>query len=432
VKRGTLWATLIALCGVTGVIVAGCSGGEEKAPVGPPAVETTGVSAESTAPPEADEQTFKIVSDLPLQGSTAAQAETLNNAIRLYLEQIGNKAGPYDIEFESFDDASAEKGAWDEQVCAENAREYVADEAILGVVGPLNSGCAKIMTPILNEASVALVSPANLAPGLTHVGPGSEPGEPEKYYPTGTRNYARVVVSDDYQGEAAAEYMKNDLSVTKVFILDDKDAYGKAVADAFEQEANDIGLEVAGHQGWDVNAQSYTALMTKIKATGADGIFIGGSADFNGDQVLKDKVAVVGDNEAVKLVVSDGFVLESIFAEAGPENVEGVFGSAPVLNPPDLTGAGADFVAAYTEAYGVPDVYTAYGAAAAQVLLDAIGRSDGTRQDVVAKLFETSIEDGIVGPMSFDENGDPESRLLSIFKGIDGTWAFEKAVQLGE
>jgi len=422
---------LTALSLVLGVFAAGCSGGEEEAPVGSQPVETTGVSAASTAPPEGGGQTIKIVSDLPLQGSSAAQTETLNNAIRLYLEQIGNKAGAYDIQFETFDDASAEKGAWDEAACAANARKYVADETIFGVVGPLNSGCAKIMIPILNEASVAMVSPANLAAGLTHVGPGSEPGEPEKYYPTGTRNYARVVASDDYQGESDARFMKNDLGVTKVFVLDDKDAYGKTVADAFEQEANDIGLEVAGHDGWDVNAQSYTALMTKIKATGADGLFIGGIADFNGDQVIKDKVAVVGDNEAVKLVVSDGFVLESIFAEAGPENVEGVYGSAPVLNPPDLTGAGANFVAAYTEAYGAPDVYTAYGAAAAQVLLDAIGRSDGTRQDVVAKLFETSIEDGIVGPMSFDENGDPESRLLSIFKGIDGTWAFEKAVTRG-
>ena len=171
--------------------------------------------------------------------------------------------------------------------------------------------------------------------------------------------------------------------------------------------------------------------MTKIKGMNPDGIFIGGISDFNGGQVVKDKASVVGDNEAVKLMVSDGFVTASLFEEAGPENLEGAYGSAPVLNPEDLTGAGAEFIQAYQEKYGDPEVYTAYGAAAAQVLLDAIGRSDGTREDVVEKLFETNIEDGIVGPMSFDENGDPEAGTMSIFQAKAGKWAFVTAVQLG-
>src|SRR6185312_2882065 len=119
-----------------------------------------------------------------------------------------------------------------------------------------------------------------------------------------------------------ASYMKDKLQVTKVFILDDKDAYGKGVADAFESAAKDIGLAVAGHEGWDANAQNYKALMTKIKASGADGIFIGGISCFNGGQLVKDKVAIVGDNTAVQTVVSDGFVQASLFDEAGADKVE--------------------------------------------------------------------------------------------------------------
>ena len=69
------------------------------------------------------------------------------------LEQAGNKAGDYTIEFESFDDATAAKGAWDEAKCAENARTYAEDESIVGVIGTYNSGCAAIIIPILNEAS---------------------------------------------------------------------------------------------------------------------------------------------------------------------------------------------------------------------------------------------------------------------------------------
>jgi branched-chain amino acid transport system substrate-binding protein len=308
----------------------------------------------------------------------------------------------------------------------------VEDEAILGVIGTFNSGCAKIEVPIANEASLAMISPANTATGLTHEGPGAEPGEPDKYYPTGTRNYTRVVASDDFQGQIDASYMKDSLGVTSVYILDDKDAYGKGVADAFEQAANDIGLKVAGHTGWDANAQNYKALMTQIKATGADGMFIGGISCFNGGQVIKDKVSVVGDNDAVKLLVSDGFVLDSLFDEAGADNLAGTYGSAPVLNPEDLTGAGKTFLDAYQAKYGSPEVYTAYAAAAAQALVDAISRSDGSREDVVAKLFETDIADGIVGPMAFNENGDPKGGLISIFQAEASgpPWKFVEAKQL--
>jgi branched-chain amino acid transport system substrate-binding protein len=354
------------------------------------------------------------------------------NAIKLYLEQIGGKAGDFTVSYESFDDSTAAKGAWDEATCAANARKYVEDEAILGVIGTFNSGCAKIEVPIANEASLAMISPANTATGLTHEGPGAEPGEPDKYYPTGTRNYTRVVASDDFQGQIDASYMKDSLGVTSVYILDDKDAYGKGVADAFEQAANDIGLKVAGHTGWDANAQNYKALMTQIKATGADGMFIGGISCFNGGQVIKDKVSVVGDNDAVKLLVSDGFVLDSLFDEAGADNLAGTYGSAPVLNPEDLTGAGKTFLDAYQAKYGSPEVYTAYAAAAAQALVDAISRSDGSREDVVAKLFETDIADGIVGPMAFNENGDPKGGLISIFQAEASgpPWKFVEAKQL--
>jgi branched-chain amino acid transport system substrate-binding protein len=412
-------AVLVLLVGAFALMASACGGDDDSTTGG---AGTDGGTGGKTA---------KIVSDLPLQGSSAAQTETMVNAIKLYLEQIDNTAGDYTITYESFDDATAAKGAWDEATCAANARNYVEDETILGVIGTFNSGCAKIEVPIANEASLAYVSPANTAVGLTHQGPGSEPGEPDKYYPSGTRNYTRVVASDDFQGQIDATYLAG-AGVTKVYILDDKDAYGKGVADAFEIAAPDAGLEVVGHTGWDANAQNYTALMTQVKASGADGVYIGGISDFNGGQVVKDKVAVVGDNEEVTMMASDGFVVASLFEEAGADNVEGMYGSAPVLNPEDLTGAGATFLEDYTAQYGDPEVYTAYGAAAAQALIDAISRSDGTREDVVAKLFETDITDGIVGPMSFNDEGDPENGLISIFKAEGGAWTFVEAQQLGE
>jgi branched-chain amino acid transport system substrate-binding protein len=405
---------LILLIGAMTFLAAGCGGEEEGGGGG-------GTTAGGGG------KTVKIVSDLPLQGSSAAQTEQMNNAIKLYLSDQGNKAGDYTIEFEAFDDSTAARGAWDEATCAANARKYVEDESIVGVIGTFNSGCAKIEVPIANEASLAYVSPANTATGLTHEGPGAEEGEPDKYYTTGTRNYARVVTSDDVQGEIDANYMKDTLGVKKVFILDDKDAYGKGVADAFEIAAKDIGLEVAGHEGWDANAQNYQALMTTIKDSGADGIFIGGISCFNGGQLIKDKVSVVGDNEKVKTIVSDGFVQVSLFDEAGVENTEGLYGSAPTLNPEDLPGAGKEFNAKVEQQFGKPEVYTAYAVAALQMLLAALEDSDGTRESVTENLLSAQA-DTVVGPISFDENGDPADKFESIFQAKGGSWEFVEQV----
>jgi branched-chain amino acid transport system substrate-binding protein len=412
VKRKTVLSVLILLIGAMAFLAAGCGGEEEAA---------------TTGPAGGGGQTVKIVSDLPLQGSSAAQTEQMNNAIKLYLSEIGNKVGNYTIEFEAFDDSTAARGAWDEATCTANARQYVEDESIIGVIGTFNSGCAKLEVPIANEASLAYVSPANTAVGLTHVGPGSEEGEPDKYYPTGTRNYARVVTPDDVQGQIDATYMKDTLGVTKVFILDDKDAYGKGVADSFEIAAKDIGLEVAGHEGWDANAQNYRALMTTIKQSGADGIFIGGISCFNGGQLIKDKVAVVGDNKTVQTVVSDGFVQVSLFDEAGADNAEGLYGSAPTLNPEDLPGAGKEFNAKVEQQFGPPEVYTAYAVAALQMLLAALEDSDGTRESVTENLLSAQA-DTVVGPISFDENGDPADKFESIFQAKGGSWEFVEQV----
>jgi branched-chain amino acid transport system substrate-binding protein len=130
VKRKTRLSVVVVLIGAFALLAAACGGGNEAGGTG----GTTGGGAAA--------KTVKIVSDLPLQGSSAAQTEQMNNAIKLYLQDIGNKVGNYTIEFEAFDDSTAAKGAWDEATCAANARKYVEDETIIGVLGTFNSGCA--------------------------------------------------------------------------------------------------------------------------------------------------------------------------------------------------------------------------------------------------------------------------------------------------
>ena len=192
---------------------------------------------------EAGAKEVIVSSDLPLQGASASTSESTNNMIELYLESIGNKVGDYTIKFQTYDDSTAAKGAWDDAACAKNATDHVANEAEVAVMGTFNSGCAKIQVPTLNQDSTGpmlMVSHANTNPGLTKAW---ETGEPDKYFPTGTRNYARVVTTDDYQGQGAAQFAFDDLKVKKAFVLNDNQTYGIGVAKAFA----DVGQE-AGHR----------------------------------------------------------------------------------------------------------------------------------------------------------------------------------------
>ena len=340
-----------------------------------------------------------ISTDLPLQGASASTSESTNNMIELYLEQIGHKAGNYTIKLQTYDDSTAAKGAWDDAACAKNATDHVANEAEVAVMGTYNSGCAKIQVPTLNQDSTGpmlMVSHANTNPGLTKPW---ETGEPEKYFPTGTRNYARVVTTDDYQGQGAAQFAKDDLKVTKAFVLNDNQTYGLGVAKAFSDSAKKLGIEIVGEQAWDAKQPNYTALYQAVKASGADMVYLGGIYDNNGGQLIKDKVAVLGPNDgAVKLFGPDGFTGYPDMLKL-PESA-GMYLTFAGLTQDELVkagGAGVKLFDAYKEKYGKdPDgSYPLYGVAAVQVILAAIEKSDGTRKGVTEAVLSG---DGITIP----------------------------------
>ena len=379
--------------------------------------------------------TAKIVSDLPMQGANRAQTTTMVNAIKLALQQRDYKAGDVGIEYEVLDDATAQAGQWDAAKCAENAQSAAQDEEIIGWIGPFNSGCAAVEIPILNEAGLGMISPANTYIGLTK--PGGEPDEPEKYYPTGERNYARVIVADDKQGKAGVALMLEE-GFESVYILDDKETYGKGVADEFQQAAQDLGIDVVGREGIDGSAPNYRSLMNKIAQAQPDAVYFGGIIENNAAQLIKDKVGAGMSNDDVAFIGPDGIFVDELLSQAG-DSAEGIFVTFGGLPQKELSEEGQQFVQKYEEKYDdAIQPYTAYAYEAANVMLDAIEKASEDaggvpdRQAVVEQILATEDYQGALGTWSFDEDGDTTLTELSVQTVEGGEFKLHSVLDVSE
>jgi branched-chain amino acid transport system substrate-binding protein len=361
---------------------------------------------------------YLIASDLPRQGAQRTQSTQMAQAIQFVLAGAGWKAGPYTIGYQDCDDSTAQAGKWDSAKCSANGNAYARNKDLIGVIGTFNSGCAEIIVPILNRASggpVGMISPANTYTGLTAKGPGTAAGEPGKYYPTGKRNYARVVAQDQYQGAADA-LLAQRVNAKKVYILNDKEAYGLGVAINFRNVAKKLGIDVLGFDAFDPKASSYVALASKIKGKGATGVFIGGLVCENGGKLIKDLRSTLGPK--VKLLLPDGFTPITSTVEGAGAAAENAFVSVAGIPNSQLKGPGKAFYTAFKASLkGKPVAeYAVYAAQAAVAMLSAISRSDGTRASVTDQIFKTNLKNSITGNLAFTSAGDVRGGPVAIYR----------------
>jgi branched-chain amino acid transport system substrate-binding protein len=353
--------------------------------------------------------TIKIVSSLPRTGSSKGQTDTIVNGIKMALEEVGNKAGNFTLTYEDMDDATAAAGQWDAAKETENANKALNDQDVMVYLGTFNSGAAQVSIPILNKANLVMISPANTYPGLTKPGKGDK-DEPDKFYPSKTRNYSRVVPADDIQGSVGAKWAK-DLGAKTIWVLDDTQLYGKGIADVFADSAKKQGLEVKGRDGIDGKASDYKALAQKIKGANVDMVYFGGITQQNAGQLWKDLRAAMPQ---VKLMGPDG-IDEQAFLDAAGDAADGsfvTFGGVPIDK---YSGKQADWLKKYKDKYKEdPQVYAIYGYEAAKVAINAItkaGKKD--RAAIRDAVFATKDYDGVLGKWSFDQYGDTSLTTMS-------------------
>jgi branched-chain amino acid transport system substrate-binding protein len=374
---------------------------------------------------------YLIVSDLPLGAFSGLHdpSAQLGQAILFVLRERGFRAGRFMIGYQACDDwnvaSTSLANLWAR--CWANVRAYAADPSVIGVIGPYNSPCASQEIAIANRAPggpLAMISPTTTEVGLTHAAPGSQPGEPGIYYPTGRRNFVRIVASDDAQGSADA-LLARQLKLSHVFVADNApDPYGIGIAASFATAAQRLGLNIVGTGSWPAlvggnqslpNLPAVSAFVGRIASTHPDGVFLAG---FQGDPDVAPLIqGIRAEIPGVQLIGPDGFAaFPDLVRDVGPA-VEGMLISQPQIAPALLRGPGAQFVAQFGKQIG-GTFYpaTAYAAQAADVLLDAIARSNGTRESVTKALFATHVRNGITGSFAFTPTGDTTAGSVTIIR----------------
>jgi branched-chain amino acid transport system substrate-binding protein len=373
-----------------------------------------------------------IYSSLPLQGTSRGQSLAVINGEKLALKEVGSKVGGFTIKYVSLDDSTAQNpGTADEAQTAQNARKAVQDKSTIYYLGEFNSGGTKVSLPILNKASIPQISPSNTYVGLTTNKPGSEPGEPAKYYPATTRTYARIVPADDIQGAALATVMKND-GCKSVHIFNDKSTYGAGLARNVSLAAKKIGLTVEGNDGTDANAANYRSLASKVNAD----CFVGsGVTGENYVQVFKDVAAA---KPSIKLYGPDG-VAEAAFTDPKQGGIPADVGArtkvtVATLAPSEFPPAGRKFFKDFSAEYKVksPDPYAIYGYETMALALDTLKRAGAKANDraaVLKELFATKGRTSVLGTYDINKDGDTTLTDYGLYVIKGGQLTFDSVVK---
>ena len=406
----------------------GCGGGAAPAPA----------ATQAPAPKPAAVKTMKIYASWPMQGAMIPEGTAMLNAAKLALEEAKYEAAGWKLELVFLDDASPTTGSWDGTVESGNAQKCIADENCLIYFGTYNSGAAKISMPLTNKAGVPQITPANSYPGLTKKG--FAPGEPDIYRPTGKVNYFRTYGADDLQGASGAAWAKC-LGYKKIYILDDRQLYGKGIADVFDKKAQELGIQVLGHDGVESVNIDFRALLTKIKATGAELIYFGGLMDSGGPQIIQQMDALGLTKAGIKMMSDDAMYSDAVPQAVTPELLNGnllVTFASPALDqlPTDV---GKNFYKNYKAKYNTDPIgWSLYSYNAVLVILDSIKRAapkldaaktvDEKRAAILEAMRVTKDLPGVSGPITFDENGDPTSYVMSGFLFKDGKYVWQQNI----
>jgi branched-chain amino acid transport system substrate-binding protein len=418
VRRGFFWLAFVAAVAL-GAAAAGAAERSLDQPL-PSSFCSKVVSGGSHAPD------YIIASDLGLQNGH--EPAIMVAAIKFVLARHGFRAGRYSVGYQSCDDSTPQNPEGDLAKCASNAKAYAASSSLVGVIGAWSSRCTGVELPIIERSPsgpLALLSPNNTYPGLTHPSGGNAPGEPGSYYPAGTRDFARLEVPDDFQGIAAALLAKQ-LRLRNVFVLDDAEGYGLDVAGGFNAAARNLGVAIAGAASWDGAKSDFRSVVSLVARKHPAGVLLGGVGCPACGSLIKRLRAAL---PKATIIAPDAFSPVPALVKLAGSAAEGMYLLQAGLAPSKYGAAGQrlqrKFGTARTESGGAPAA-----AQATEILLAAIARSDGTRSSVTAHVLADRVKNGILGTFGFDRNGDMSPGPVTIYQVSGGRQTINRVVHV--
>ncbi len=381
------------------------------------ALVTTGCGAAGGAVPEAcqeegacavyaEGEPIRIGFAGPMSGDISAFGQDASQAIQLALEDVGEFEG-FTFEMDAQDDMGTPEGG------AQVANKFVSDPTIVAVVGHQFSGATNAAMPIYEDANIPMVSPSATRIDLTTLG---------------SKVFNRVVASDAFQGDLAADFFYNDLGVRKLAIIHDGGAYGQGLAERTREVFTGLGGEVVAFEAITVGETDYSAVLTSIAALGPEAIFFGG---YTGEgAVLVNQRGGVGLGEIP--FVSDDGVYGTQFIDLAGANAEGVYCTS-AAEPPAST-AKDDFDARYEEKFGVAagalSPYSWFAYDSTMVIIEAIkkvaivsgGKLYIPRAALVEAVRATSGYAGLTGDITCDATGECKRGGFAVYQVQNGEW----------
>ncbi len=378
--------------------------------------------------------TLTIYEAVPLHGASRFSAQAVIAGSRLALARARESVGRYHIALRVLDDSTAASGQWDPGQTTLNAHQAVLDKTTIGYIGDFNSGASAISIPVLNRARIAQITPASSAVGLTSADPGAAPGEPAKYYPAGTRTFARVVSSDTVQ---AAAMVKLQLSsrCRKTYVLDDGEFDGEDTATTFELTARPSRLQVLAVQSYDPTATDYSSLASGVAQSGAGCVLICALTQSHAALLTRQIAAALPD----ATIFGCAALAETTFTNAAQGGIplaidSRVLLTSPTLAPSASAHAAAVFWAAYDRSSAPLEPTAIFGYEAMRLMLNAIGRATNggsraaQRSKVVAALFATRERRSAIGTYSIRPDGDTTLTRYGVYRIVAGRLVFWHAI----
>ena len=366
-------------------------------------------------------KTVKVGVIAPLSGSLSALGKGIQHSVELAVKQANDKGTipGWKIEVTAADD----EGKAD--IGKNAATKLASDNALIGVVGNLNSSVSQQTQPIFQAARITQISPANTGPSLTR-GPDFATA-PKRQYDT----FFRTCTTDTVQGAFAAQFLK-DQGLSNVATIHDKKTYGQGLVNSFTENFKKLGGSVVAAETINPDESNFSAVVSKVAPSSPQAVYYGGEYPQAGP--LSQQMKAGGLN--VPLVGGDG-IFDPEFIKLGGTATNGDL-ATNVGAPADSTEAGKKFLADYAAA-GFPDPSAAYGAFsfdAANAIIQGMKTSlasasdpKSAREATIKAVGQVSFQ-GVTGKVSFDEFGDTSVKLITGYKVDAGKWAPVKTQSL--